>query len=103
VTSPARPSSLGRYARGVQEGPTYEVRCPRCDTSFAPETRRCLHCGGPVGKGRIFASLTGEEQAGRAEDAPEADLARGLRNPLWVLTVILAVAISVARTCAEQG
>jgi len=34
----------------------YEVRCPRCDVSFPPETRKCLHCGGPTGKsGRAFA------------------------------------------------
>ena len=24
----------------------YEVRCETCDVSFAPATRRCLHCGG---------------------------------------------------------
>ena len=29
----------------------YEVRCPRCDVSFAPETRTCVHCGGPTGSG----------------------------------------------------
>jgi len=27
----------------------YEVRCPRCDVSFAPETRICVHCGGRTG------------------------------------------------------
>jgi len=26
----------------------FEVRCPRCGVSFPPETRRCLHCGGPT-------------------------------------------------------
>lgn len=25
---------------------SYEVRCPRCDVSFAPETKKCIHCGG---------------------------------------------------------
>jgi hypothetical protein len=28
----------------------FEVRCPRCQVSFPPETRRCLHCGGPTSK-----------------------------------------------------
>ena len=33
----------------------YEVRCPRCDVSFPPKTRKCIHCGGPTGKsGRAF-------------------------------------------------
>lgn len=26
----------------------YEVRCLRCDVSFPLETRRCIHCGGPI-------------------------------------------------------
>lgn len=29
-------------------GSPYEVRCLRCDVSFPPEARRCLHCGGPT-------------------------------------------------------
>ncbi|MBW2500792.1 MAG: hypothetical protein JRF61_26210 [Deltaproteobacteria bacterium] len=28
----------------------YEVRCPRCDVSFPPETRECIHCGGRTGR-----------------------------------------------------
>jgi len=28
----------------------YEVRCPHCDVSFPPETRKCIHCGGPTAK-----------------------------------------------------
>jgi hypothetical protein len=28
----------------------YEVRCPRCDVSFPPETRKCVHCGGRTGR-----------------------------------------------------
>jgi len=28
----------------------FEVRCPRCEVSFPPETRRCIHCGGPTSK-----------------------------------------------------
>ena len=32
-------------------GAVYEVRCPVCNVSFAPETRRCLHCGGRTSLG----------------------------------------------------
>ena len=38
---------------GSQSGYTpahFEVRCPRCEVSFPPETRRCIHCGGPTSK-----------------------------------------------------
>ncbi len=31
----------------------YEIRCPSCDVSFPPETRRCLHCGGRTGPTRF--------------------------------------------------
>ncbi len=27
----------------------YEVRCARCNVSFPPETRVCMHCGGRTG------------------------------------------------------
>ena len=29
----------------------YEVRCPVCNVSFPPKTRRCLHCGGRTSPG----------------------------------------------------
>ena len=88
----------------------YEVRCPRCRTSFAPETRRCVHCGGPVQAGRIVASTSGsgrpptEPQSGvLPEDPDEAqeELALGGRGRgvLWLLTAVLAVLGSLARTC----
>jgi len=35
----------------------YEVRCPRCDVSFPPEARTCMHCGGPTGASGVFAAL----------------------------------------------
>ena len=34
----------------------YEVHCYQCQTSFAPETRRCVHCGAPLEKGRRMVS-----------------------------------------------
>jgi hypothetical protein len=36
--------------------PAYEVRCPRCDVSFPPQTRTCIHCGGPTGQPSFFSS-----------------------------------------------
>ena len=36
----------------MPRGPSspYEVRCPRCDVSFPPQTRKCIHCGGRTAK-----------------------------------------------------
>jgi uncharacterized OB-fold protein len=93
---------MRRYPPGVQDAPIYEVRCERCGTSFAPETRRCIHCGGPVGRGYVVGSFASEGDVAAGRESPVADLPARIRNPLWVLTVILAVAVSVVRTCAER-
>lgn len=34
----------------------YEVRCERCQTGFAPETRRCHHCGARLKPGASLRS-----------------------------------------------
>lgn len=39
----------------------YEVRCERCQTSFAPETRRCLHCGARLKPGAALRSTPPRE------------------------------------------
>ena len=36
----------------------YEVRCHRCNVSFPPGTRVCLHCGGRTGESRAPVALT---------------------------------------------
>jgi len=84
----------------------YEVRCERCRTSFPPETKRCIHCGGPLGGG-----LSALLRPGRAPDEPvaeaEAEAADEMvavpgRNLLWVVTAVLAVGISLLRACMER-
>lgn len=87
----------------------YEVRCPRCRTSFAPETRRCIHCGGPLEAGRIVAAMPdgrapSEPQSGELPEDPDeaqAELALGGRGRgvLWILMALLAAAGSVVRNC----
>ena len=42
------------------KAPAYEVRCSNCDVSFAPETRTCVHCGGPTGTPAFFAEPMSE-------------------------------------------
>jgi hypothetical protein len=85
----------------VEQSPVYEVRCERCQTSFAPETRRCIHCGGPLGRGRVFAALTpGAEGRGMEEDG--AELASRGRSLVWVMTALAVMAASLVRTCVER-
>jgi hypothetical protein len=57
--------------------PEFEVRCPSCDVSFPTGTRRCLHCGGRVGKGRFRVAGVPLEHA-----EPEADAEDFFRSPI---------------------
>lgn len=84
----------------MQEQPVYEVRCERCQTSFAPETRRCVHCGGTLGRGGRFAALPAQDGAAIDPETGE-EVGGRMRNPLWILTAVLAVLASVARSCFE--
>jgi hypothetical protein len=83
----------------------YEVRCASCNTSFPPETKRCIHCGGPLGAGlgRLLrseraAGAAPAEEAGTDEDVP---FQRG-RSLVWVITAVIALILSALRSCAER-
>lgn len=83
----------------------YEVRCHQCDTSFAPETRRCVHCGAPLARGRQVVSATGPFDPGQAtEDQPPGEgelLARGPRTAIWVVVALVTALASMLRNCIE--
>jgi len=55
----------------------YEVRCERCRTGFAPETRRCHHCGGRLKPGAALRHAPREMHPaalpGGAPPAPGAE------------------------------
>lgn len=88
-----------------------EVRCERCQTSFAPETRQCIHCGGPLGRGRMFRSRGNEGHAGETASGPveslfeadpeeeAADLQSRGRNLVWVFTALAFMLMSALRSC----
>ncbi|MDJ0785871.1 MAG: hypothetical protein QNK05_03630 [Myxococcota bacterium] len=100
----------------MENSPVYEIRCTHCDTSFAPGTKNCVHCGRRIG-GRLAEMLgaggqqehlpgaigPGERPPGPVDEVEESDLpgAAG-RSPVWVLTALFLVASAVLRTCAEQ-
>lgn len=82
----------------------YEVRCPNCNTSFPPETKRCIHCGGPVGGGLRGWLAAGGSHSPAEEEQEEAELPfqRG-RNIVWVVTAVIALVLSMLRACAERS
>jgi hypothetical protein len=91
----------------VTTSTVYEVRCERCRTSFAPETKRCVHCGGPLGRGIGALLRPGAAPDARGEANPEAEAEEELvqvpgRNLLWVVTAVLALAVSLLRSCMER-
>ena len=72
----------------------YEVRCENCRTTFPPETKRCIHCGGRLGLGAGPAATEGE-----ASD--ELPFQRG-RSIVWVATAVIALLLSMLRNCQSS-
>jgi hypothetical protein len=87
--------------RGVATSNPYEVRCERCGTSFAPETKRCVHCGGPLGAGLAVWLPRTPSGAAAPADEEEGELThlRG-RSVFWVVAAVLAMLGSLLRNCA---
>jgi hypothetical protein len=89
----------------VSKAIVYEVRCHQCNTSFAPETRRCVHCGAPLARGRQVVLEAGGFDPGRAaEDQPPEQvelLGRGPRTAIWVVVALVTALASVLRNCME--
>ena len=90
---------------GVSKNIVYEVRCHQCQTSFAPETRRCVHCGAPLARGRrVVVTGGGFDPVQGAEDDSAEDgevLARGPRAMIWVVIALVTAVASLLRTCVE--
>ncbi len=126
---------VGRKTRAEDSSPSapaprakvYEVRCPRCDVSFPPETRRCVHCGGKTGQARsgvaravrpaalgdstdlpsIAVGMDVDGQPIRTqpliEDSEEETTSRGgwARSAMTLLWVAAAIGFSALRACQE--
>ena len=82
----------------------YEVRCEHCRTSFPPETKRCIHCGGPLGGGLgvSFRPGAAAQQPASESEAEEETLQVPGRNLLWIVTAVLALGVSLVRACMER-
>ena len=88
----------------------YEVRCENCRTSFPPEAKRCLHCGGPLGRGLAALlsqrrTMGGEPEFVLEEGVEEQEQEQEVQTPgrslLWMITAAFAVGISMLRSCME--
>jgi len=89
----------------VSKDIVYEVRCHQCETSFAPGTRRCIHCGAPLERGRRAVS-TGErfdpDQVAEGQPQEEGELlSRGPRTAVWVVVALVTAVASMLRTCVD--
>ena len=112
--------------RTEQKPAVYEVRCPRCDVSFPPQTRRCMHCGGRTGSSSGGQGIVRLEGSGLAPEL--ADLSFGTdadgrpiraqpldespeeessgrsgwaRSALTLLWIVAAIGFSAMRACQE--
>jgi hypothetical protein len=89
----------------------YEVRCHRCDVSFPPGTRQCIHCGERIGRPRLLPgagdiqSFEGGEPYPEAHEGNEAEAGpagRGLRIGFVVVWLLLAILSAAVRACQEH-
>lgn len=89
----------------MSEEIVYEAHCVACRTSFAPETRYCVHCGAPLVKGSLAASASEEFASEEFDlDRPVEEgepIARGPKTAIWVAMALLTAVASVLRTCVE--
>ncbi len=80
----------------MAESDLYSVRCESCQTSFAPETKNCVHCGAPLGAGLMAALRAGVDPGGTEIDGGEIQAGR---NWLWVVVAVMAAGFSLLRQC----
>ena len=88
----------------MAESTFYEVRCENCKTSFPPETKRCIHCGGPLGGGlgRLFVSGRAPADAPPDDPADEGVPFQRGRNLMWIVTAVIALVLSALRNCTPS-
>lgn len=85
-----------------QDGPhtPYEVYCHRCHVTFPVGTKRCVHCGGRLGRDRLRPEL---ELPPGAEDLAAHEATVGRRSglsPFTLVWVALLLAGYLYRACA---
>lgn len=80
----------------------YEVYCYSCRVSFPVGTKRCLHCGGPVGRGAERAVLQRALPRTHEQEVAEEELPTrsGRLSPIAIVWLVLALGGALYRACA---
>ena len=91
---------LERLGSNVEtvEATKYEIRCYRCDTSFAPGTRQCVHCGHRLGRTPPLEVFGPELQTPGGEEELELRTTPA-RGVIWIVSALVALAGSMLRMC----
>ena len=76
----------------------YESYCHRCRVTTPVGTRRCVHCGGPIGRPGVVGEQAAPPELHAEEDAPpQLGMLRRLGGiSLWIL---IAVGAALSRMC----
>ncbi len=76
----------------------FEVYCYSCQSSFAAGTRRCVHCGGRLGRERTAPAVARpsiQDQEILQEELPT----RKRFSPMTALWLVLALGAAAYRAC----
>ncbi len=80
----------------------YEVYCNRCRVSFAPGTKRCIHCGDRLARSRLQPEMMLPPPLETPQELAEEEISRrGSRfSPISILWIVAALAVGIQRACA---
>ncbi len=80
----------------------YEVYCHRCRVTFAPDTKRCVHCGDRLTRSRVQPELLLPPPLEASQGLPEEENSprRSRFSPISILWIVAALAVGIQRACA---
>jgi hypothetical protein len=87
----------------MQEPQPVEVRCEDCGVSFPAGTKRCIHCGERLGRGRRLPIQRGP--AGMPppvlDDVADEEVPTrsGVMSPVAILWLVLIIGGAIYRQC----
>ena len=88
----------------TSETTPYEVSCPRCKVTFPVGTRHCIHCGGPIARGRgLFAATVAAAAATQTEPVEfevEEELPRSSPFTPGAIVWVLIAGAAAYRACS---
>ena len=86
-----------------QNGPRtpFEVYCPRCRVTFPTGTKRCIHCGGRIGRERFQPALNPPPPASEDVLVEQEPARRSGLSPFTLVWVALLLAGYLYRACAS--